>query len=186
MEIADYIVAEDRELVRLALAGDDVAFEYLFDRYPEAILRLFAQRLRGTDGADDLLPAPFFQAYLHLHRHPPHPTSRPDGYTPPRNTFIDFVRKRQEELPIDERFASPPSPSPTPEESFINRQQRTQLEHYLEQLSPRYRQLIRMRFFDEYSYEEIATKLGLPLGTVKTQIHRAREQMCRLITRGGE
>ena len=41
-----------------------------------------------------------------------------------------------------------------------------------------------MRFFDEYSYEEIATKLGLPLGTVKTQIHRAREQMCRLIARG--
>ena len=85
-----------------------------------------------------------------------------------------------------QRFASPPSPSPTPEESFINRQQRTQLEHYLEQLSPRYRQLIRMRFFDEYSYEEIATKLGLPLGTVKTQIHRAREQLCRFITESQE
>ena len=40
---------------------------------------------------------------------------------------------------------------------------------------------IRMRFFDEYSYEEIAVKLSLPLGTVKTQIHRARERMCRLI-----
>ena len=38
-----------------------------------------------------------------------------------------------------------------------------------------------MRFFDEYSYEEIAAKLTLPLGTVKTQIHRARERMCRLI-----
>ena len=37
------------------------------------------------------------------------------------------------------------------------------------------------RFFEEYSYEEIAMKLELPLGTVKTQIHRAREQMCRLI-----
>ena len=85
---------------------------------------------------------------------------------------------------LTERFASPPSPTPTPEERFINLQQRTQLEHYLEQLTPRYRELIRMRFFDEYSYEEIATKLGLPLGTVKTQIHRAREQMCRLIARG--
>ena len=38
-----------------------------------------------------------------------------------------------------------------------------------------------MRFFEEYSYEEIAVKLSLPLGTVKTQIHRARERMCRLI-----
>ena len=43
-----------------------------------------------------------------------------------------------------------------------------------------------MRFFDEYSYEEIAAKLTLPLGTVKTQIHRAREQMCKLIAQGDE
>ena len=48
-------------------------------------------------------------------------------------------------------------------------------------LPENYRRLIRMRFFDEYSYEEIAVKLSLPLGTVKTQIHRARERMCRLI-----
>ena len=41
-----------------------------------------------------------------------------------------------------------------------------------------------MRFFEEYSYEEIAAKLSLPLGTVKTQIHRAREQMCRMIAEG--
>ena len=184
MEIADYIVAEDRELVRLALAGDDVAFEYLFDRYREAILRLFVQRLGGTDGADDLLQETFIKVYINLHRYRPDYTFGQWVYTIARNTFIDFVRKRQEELPIDERFASPPSPTPTPEERFINLQQRTQLEHYLEQLTPRYRELIRMRFFDEYSYEEIATKLGLPLGTVKTQIHRAREQMCRLIARG--
>ncbi len=53
-------------------------------------------------------------------------------------------------------------------------------------MTPRYRQLIVMRFFEEYSYEEIAMKLSLPLGTVKTQIHRAREQMCRLIAQGDE
>ena len=184
MEIADYIVAEDRELVRLALGGDDVAFEYLFDRYREAIHRLFVQRLGGTDGADDLLQETFIKVYINLHRYRPDYTFGQWLYTIARNTFIDYVRKRQEELPIDERFVSPPSPTPPPEERFLNLQQRTQLEHYLEQLTPRYRELIRMRFFDEYSYEEIATKLGLPLGTVKTQIHRAREQMCRLIARG--
>ncbi len=102
-------------------------------------------------------------------------------YTIARNTFIDFVRRRQDDLSIDERFTAPASSSPTPEERFINLQQRTQIEGYLERLSPRYRQLIVLRFFDELSYEEIAAKLSLPLGTVKTQIHRAREQMCRFI-----
>ena len=65
--------------------------------------------------------------------------------------------------------------------NIIRKQQRTQIERYLQAMPPRYRQLIVMRFFEEYSYEEIAMKLELPLGTVKTQIHRAREQMCRLI-----
>lgn len=187
MEIAGYLIQTDQQLVTLAQSGDAAAFEMLFNRYRDGIRKLYLARTGGNgNDADDLLQETFIKVYINLHRYRPDYTFGQWVYTIARNTFIDFVRKRQEELPIDERFASPPSPSPTPEESFINRQQRTQLEHYLEQLSPRYRQLIRMRFFDEYSYEEIATKLGLPLGTVKTQIHRAREQMCRLITRGGE
>lgn len=186
MEIADYIVADDRQLVARVLEGDDAAFEYLFNRYRDAIYRLFVQRLGGVNDADDLLQETFIKVYINLHRYRPDYTFGQWVYTIARNTFIDYVRRRQEDLPIDERFAAPASNAPTPEESFINLQQRRQIEHYLERLTPRYRQLILMRFFDEYSYEEIAAKLSLPLGTVKTQIHRAREQMCKLITLGDE
>ena len=181
MEIADYIVAEDRRLVELVLEGDDTAFEYLFNRYRDAIHRLFVQRLGGVNDADDLLQETFIKVYINLHRYNTAYTFGQWIYTIARNTFVDYVRRRQEGLPIDEHFAAPASSAPTPEERFINLQQQTQIEHYLERLTPRYRQLIRMRFFDEYSYEEIAVKLSLPLGTVKTQIHRARERMCRLI-----
>ena len=181
MEIADYIVADDRRLIELVLAGDGTAFEYLFDRYRDAIRRLLVQRLGHTSDVDDLLQETFIKVYINLHRYCPDYTFGQWVYTIARNTFIDFVRRRQEGLPIDERFTAPASLAPTPEESIINRQQRTQIEGYLERLSPRYRQLIRLRFFEELSYEEIAAKLALPLGTVKTQIHRAREQMCRFI-----
>ena len=95
---------------------------------------------------------------------------------------MDYARKRQEDMPIDEKYSSSPSTSPTPEENFINLQQRSQIKRILESMPERYRQLIVMRFFDEYSYEEIAAKLQLPLGTVKTRIHRAREQMLRLLS----
>ncbi len=183
MEIDDYIVAEDRRLAELVLAGDDTAFEYLFNRYRDAIHRLFAQRLGGIGDIDDLLQETFIKVYINLHRYDARYTFGQWVYTIARNTFVDFVRRRQEDLPIDERFAAPVAPGPTPEESVINLQQRTQIEHYLERLTPRYRQLIVLRFFDEYSYEEIAAKLSLPLGTVKTQIHRARERMCTLIVR---
>ena len=107
------------------------------------------------------------------------------GKADPKRRAV-VLRADIDALPIDERFAAPASNAPTPEESVINLQQRSQIEHYLEHLAPRYRQLILMRFFEEYSYEEIAAKLSLPLGTVKTQIHRAREQMCRLIAQGDE
>ena len=186
MEIADYIVAEDRRLVELTLGGDDTAFEYLFNRYREAIHRLFVQRLAGASDADDLLQETFIKVYINLHRYSAEYTFGQWVYTIARNTFIDFVRRRQDDLPIDERFAAPASNNPTPEERVIRLQQRTQIEHYLERLAPRYRELIVLRFFEEFSYEEIAARLALPLGTVKTQIHRAREQMCRLIAQGDE
>ena len=158
----------------------------LFNRYRDAIHRLFVQRLGGVNDADDLLQETFIKVYINLHRYSTDYTFGQWVYTIARNTFIDFVRRRQDDLSIDERFSSPPSTAPTPEESVISLQQRTQIEHYLERLTPRYRTLIVMRFFDEYSYEEIAAKLTLPLGTVKTQIHRAREQMCKLIAQGDE
>ena len=60
-------------------------------------------------------------------------------------------------------------------------QLRAQIEQCLERLTPRYACLIRMRFLEEYSYEEIAEKLGRPLNTVKTQIRRAKAAVCKMI-----
>jgi RNA polymerase sigma-70 factor (ECF subfamily) len=181
MEIGDYIVAEDSQLVRLVLAGDRTAFEYLFERYRNAIHRLFVQRSGNEEDANDLLQETFIKAYVNLHRYSHDYTFGQWIFTIARNTFFDYMRKRQEDIPIDERFSSHPSTSPTPEESCINAQQLIQIESCMARLPENYRTLIRLRFFYEYSYEEIADKMSLPLGTVKTQIHRARERMCRLI-----
>lgn len=103
MEIADYIVAEDRRLVELVLEGDDRAFEYLFNRYRDAIHRLFVQRLGGVNDADDLLQETFIKVYINLHRYSTAYTFGQWVYTIARNTFIDFVRRRQDDLSIDER-----------------------------------------------------------------------------------
>lgn len=181
MEIADYIIAEDRELVKLSLEGDHTAFEYLFTRYSEAIRRLFMQRMSTTSDADDLLQETFIKVYINLHRYSESYTFGQWVYTIARNTHIDFERRRQEDLPIDERFTAPWASAPSPEEKLISLQQRTQIEHYINSLAEQYRTLFKMRFLEDYSYEEIAEKLQLPMGTVKTRIHRARERMCALI-----
>ena len=188
MEIADYIVAEDRELVDLVLGGDDCAFEYLFNRYRDAVMRLFMQRLGSQPtksiDADDLLQETFIKVYVNLHRYSSDYTFGQWIYTIARNTFIDFVRRRSDDMPIDDQFSAPASEAPTPEQSVINRQQRTQIEYYLTKLTPRYRRLFELRFVEECSYEEISERLSLPMGTEKTGIHRMREQMCKMISEG--
>ena len=72
----------------------------------------------------------------------------------------------------------------SPEDYIINAQQRAQIERYIAMLPQDYRQLFELRFIDECNYEEIAEKLDMKLGTVKTRIFRVRNMMCRLITAG--
>lgn len=181
MEIVDYIIADDRHLVELSLAGDDIAFEYLFNRYSDAMRRLFLHRSTSVEDTEDLLQETFIKVYVNLHRYSPTYTFGQWVYTIARNTHVDFERSRQESLSLDEKFSAPQASTPSPEDNLISLQQRSQIEHYISCLPEQYRQLFTMRFLEDYSYEEIAEKLRLPMGTVKTRIHRARERMCALI-----
>lgn len=170
----------------MSLGGDSAAFGQLFNRYRDAIYQLYVHRMGGNlDDADDLLQETFVKVYLNLHKYNSGYTFGQWIYTIARNTFIDYMRKRRDDMSLDTIPEGYPgiqaSLSPTPEESFINSQQRAQLEHHLEKMSPRYRALIELRYFKDYSYEEIAAELKVPMGTVKTQIHRAREKLCRAI-----
>lgn len=181
MEIVDYIIADDRRLIELSLAGDDIAFEYLFNRYSDAIRRLLLQRSASVEDTEDLLQETFIKVYVNLQRYSAEYTFGQWIYTIARNTHIDFERRRQEELSIDEKFSAPAALTPSPEENLISIQQHSQIEQYINSLPEKYRSIFVMRFLEDYSYEEIVEKLHLPMGTVKTQIHRARELMCNLI-----
>lgn len=181
MEIDDYIVATDGRLVELASEGDQQAFEYLFTRYREALMRLFEQRLDDKTVASDLLQETFIKVYLHLDSYSKNYTFGQWIYTIARNTLVDHIRRRADDLSIDEHFRSPQATTPSPEESVIISQSHSHFYAALEELSEEYRRIIVMRFIEEYSYEEIADKLSKPINTIKTQIRRARRAVCKLI-----
>ncbi len=190
MEIEEYIVSTDSALAEMVLDGDSHAFEYLFNRYSDSLYLLYLQRTGGNpDDTEDLIQEIFVKAFLHLSNYDKKYTFGQWIYTIAKNTFIDYVRKRRDDLSIDntrgEYTQQPVSPAPTPEEDIINVQQRAQLEAYLHKMSPKYRKLIELRFFKDLSYEEIAAQLDMPLGTIKTQIHRARAQLCDYIAKCG-
>ena len=192
MAIEDYIIATDQELIGRVQDGDSTALENLLNRYRDSIYQLYMQRTGGNvDDTNDLLQETFVKVYLNLQRYSSRFTFGQWVYTIARNTFIDYTRRRRDDTVSIDYVGEGIGVSgslggPTPEEHLITHQSQVQLEGLLAKMSPRYRELIELRFFREFSYEEIAAKLSLPMGTVKTQIHRAREQLCRFITENKE
>ena len=184
MEIEKYIILSDAQLVVLALDGDSVAFETLFKRYREEIYALCLGRSGGNkDDAKDLVQDTFVKVYLNLERYDPQYTFGQWIYTIARNTFIDYVRRRRDELSIDSinNRSMTPTTEEEPDSRIINEQHSVQIDRCMAALPEKYRQMVEMRFVYNLSYEEIAEQVGLPIGTVKTQIHRARGRLSKLI-----
>ena len=173
----EYSTYDDRTLVTMVIEGDSSAFDTLFARHSEMIHSTLLKFLGSSDNVEDLMQEAFMKAYLKIGQYNPKYDFGAWIYTIARNTFVDFSRSRKsnalnpQNLPLESSNSTQTSP-PTPEEYIINAQQGAQIERYISMLP------------EDYSYEEIAEKLEMKLGTVKTRIFRVRNMMCRLITEG--
>lgn len=191
MGIKSYSEFDDRALVAMVVEGDSLAFDTLFTRHRDMIYAMLLKYAGNCDDVDDLMQEAFMKAYIKIGLYDPKYDFGAWIYTIARNTFVDFERTRKsialnpENIPLENSSAQQTS-TPTPEDYIINAQQRVQIERYIAMLPEDYRRLFELRFLDEYSYEEIAEKLDMKLGTVKTRIFRVRNMMCRLITQGEE
>lgn len=179
----------DQELVEQTLAGNTICYETLFDRYRHPLYAAIVSRCGDEQDAGDIIQETYVKAYFNLPRYNADYTFGQWVYTIARNLFIDYARRKRSAgstVSIDGNttgeMINPACDMPNPEERIISRQRSSLLDNLLEELPAHYRTVIQLRFIKEYSYEEIAEQLGMPIGTVKTQIHRARERLCRLIT----
>ena len=189
MVVGGYDIYDDCTLVKKVTEGDSTAFDALFARHSDSIHTMLLKFSGNTDDVNDLMQEAFMKVFLKIGLYNPKYDFGAWIYTIARNTFVDFSRSRKSNA-LNPQNLSPEidntaqSSSPTPEDYIINAQQRAQIERYISMLPEDYRQLFELRFLDEYSYEEIAEKLDMKLGTVKTRIFRVRNMMCRLITDG--
>ena len=187
----EYDIHDDSTLAKMVIEGDSTAFDTLFARHSDSIHAMLLKYSGNSDDVNDLMQEAFMKAYLKMGLYNPKYDFGAWIYTNARNTFVDFSRTRKSNA-LNPQNLSPEidntaqASAPTPEDYIINAQQRAQIERYIAMLPEDYRQLFELRFLDEYSYEEIAEKLDMKLGTVKTRIFRVRNMMCRLITEGEE
>jgi len=182
---------KDFELVQKAQQGNQAAFAELMGRYREAIYYMILKMINNTSDAEDLTIEAFGKAFRNIDQYSPSFAFSTWLFKIASNNCIDFLRKKKtRQLSIfntsgangnagsginEETSLSIQSDLLDPEESLIMEQKKILLRELVENLKPRYRQLVDLRYFQEYSYEEIAEELELPIGTVKAQLFRARE-----------
>ena len=180
----------DFSLVEAALTGEEKAFAKLMSRYKDAIYFMLLKMVNNKNDAEDLTLEAFGKAFKNLHQYSPNYAFSTWLFKIATNNCIDFLRKRRgvyvsiennqengdNDAPIKLR-----STDPDPEEKLIRIQKAILMRKIVHRLKPRYRILVELRYFREYSYEEIAKELNLPLGTVKAQLFRAREMLFKMI-----
>ncbi|MFC2111126.1 RNA polymerase sigma factor [Bacteroidota bacterium] len=182
----------DYSLVRKALdAGDQKAYADLLGFYKDSIYFMLLKMTNNPYDADDLTIESFGKAFKKLHQYTPEYAFSTWLFKIASNTCIDFIRKKKKNtFSIDKAFDdeagtelanSIPANALDPEESFIKDQKIIVMRQVVEKLKPHYRNLVELRYFKEYSYEEIAQELDLPLGTVKAQLFRAREFLFNIL-----
>ncbi len=176
----------DYILVKRAIeSGDQKAYAELLSFYKDSIYFMLLKMTNNPVDADDLTIEAFGKAFKNLHQYTPDYAFSTWLFKIASNNCIDFIRKKKKNtFSMDKTFDdeagtelanSIAADSLDPEESFIKEQKIKVMREVVERLKPHYRTLVELRYFKEYSYEEIATELELPLGTVKAQLFRARE-----------
>jgi len=175
----------DYKIVISAISGDQKAYEELFKRYKDAIYYMLLKMVNNKVDAEDLTFEAFGKAFRNLKQYSPKFAFSTWLFKIASNNCIDFLRKRRNNtVSIDgsERDDSERSYVMTlvsdglnPEQTIVKEQEAKIMRQKVSLLKERYRRLVELRYFKEYSYEEIADELSLPLGTVKAQLFRARE-----------
>ena len=164
---------------------DQQAFAQLMERYKDAIYYMLLKMVNNNDDAEDLTIEAFGKAFNRLNQYTPSYAFSTWLFKIATNNCIDFLRKKKKNvMSIDNRITNKDgdeimidlkSDVMTPEQETIRDQKIQLMRSYVKKLKPRYETLVEMRYFKEMSYEEISSELGLPLGTVKAQLFRARE-----------
>lgn len=187
---------QDMELVEKAREGDQFAYGELLDRYRDAIYFMLLKMVNSPIDAEDLTIEAFGKAFKNIDQYTPNFAFSTWLFKIATNNCIDFIRKkRASHISLDQNVAgeeslSPstmiPSDSPDPELTMINNQKIKHMRKIVSKLKPRYRTLVELRYFKEYSYDEIAKELDIPIGTVKAQLFRARELLLNILSRSQE
>ncbi len=179
----------DLKVIDRALTGDSRAYAELLNRYRDSVYYVMLRMVSNPSDAEDLTIEAFGKAFHNLAKYVPSHAFSTWLFRIATNNCIDFMRRKsqsprpfdQDEGEEDEVEATVASDMIAPDELMINRETAASLNRIVKTLKPRYRRLIELRYFEDYSYEEIASELSLPIGTVKARLFRAKVLILNMV-----
>ena len=184
----------DQEVVALARAGKESGYRELLRRYERPVFSLIYRMVRDRAAAEDLAQETFIKVLNALESYRPEYKFSSWIFKIANNAAIDHLRRREvdtlsldgspsartaEEVEATALQATDRGPSPLAD--LESRELGSAIELAIGKLRPEYRACILLRHVEGRAYEEIAEALDLPLGTVKTYIHRARLELRDLL-----
>lgn len=175
-----------REKIKRVKKGDQAAYSMIVDFYQDRIYQHCFRMLGNKHEAEDIAQEAFIRAYINIDSFDENRKFSTWLYRIATNLTIDRIRKRKPDYYLDEEikgaegltmYSQLSSNDPLPSEEVES----SELNHYIHQeiseLPPKYRSIIILRYLEEFSLQEIASILDIPIGTVKTRIHRGREAL---------
>ena len=183
----------DLKLIRRALEnGDTTAYNELLKLYRDPLYFMLYEKVNDKELAKDLTIESLGKAFNKLHLYTPTYTFSTWLFTVARNHCIDYLRKnRLSTISIDKIILNSEGKASSfdlkssdlnPEQKLEKKQRIAMLRQVVDSLKPNYRTLVKLRYFKEMTYDEIAVKLDIPIGTVKAQLHRSREQLFKIMS----
>ena len=188
--VVDYATVDDRGLVVLAIDGRESAYREILTRYERPIFSLVFRMVRDRSLAEDLAQETFVKAFQAIDRYDARYKFSSWIFKIANNLTIDHLRKRRlDTVSMDgapnatdaDALAQTrlvvASGDESPQEYVENRELGGMIEVAIGALRPEYRTAVLLRHVEGYAYEEIAEIMDVPLGTVKTYLHRARKEL---------
>jgi RNA polymerase sigma-70 factor (ECF subfamily) len=180
------VVKEDAQLIDLALAGDTDAFGGLVRRYQDRLYNSIARVCGCGEEAEDVVQEALIQAFLKLGTFRGRSAFYTWLYRIAFNTAMSRARRRKPTVSLehvrDMVGTEPIDPAGTPDMPMEQQERSEQVQAALDRLSTEHRVVLVLREMDEFSYDEISEMLQLPVGTVRSRLHRARLQMRDVMT----
>jgi RNA polymerase sigma factor (sigma-70 family) len=178
---------EINKKIEKAKKGDQIAFTFLLDHYWNEVYGFMLKRTENETDAEDIAIETFSKAFDKISTYNSEFQFNTWLIAIAKNVHIDLLRKKRSNLFVeiteeqDRQAQNIADTTPSAEDELITEQNLSRLLQFIKELKPHYQEVIHLRYFQELSYQEIATKIDEPISNVKIKLLRAKKLLAEII-----